>query len=199
MKVNVDHCGIVILAAGRSSRLGRPKQLLMHNGKTLLRLAVNHALNTHFEPVAVVLGANYNEITDELNDLPVTIIYNSKWDEGIALSIQSGIKKIIENHPETDGIILMVCDQPYLDSKLLLSLQEKQKETGLPIIASHYANKMGTPALFHKQYFIELMELTGDAGAGKLISANLNKTASVEFPEGIMDIDTIEDFNALHS
>jgi molybdenum cofactor cytidylyltransferase len=199
MNIKISNIAIIILAAGTSSRLGSPKQLLSYKGKNLLRHTVDEALETGCQSVFVVLGANSELLRNELKDKPVSIVENTGWQEGMASSIRCGLETITNTILRPDSIIFMVCDQPYVSSSLLLNLVNKKNETGLPIVASSYDDKMGTPALFHKSFFPALMELKGDKGARKLIADNPDKVATVSFPEGITDIDTKEDFEKLVS
>lgn len=198
LNTTIGKSAIVILAAGTSSRLGSPKQLLSFKGKNLLRHSVDAALETGCQSVFVILGANIDIIRKELKDKPVIIVENTGWQEGIASSIRCGLENISNTILRPDCVIFMVCDQPYVTSSLLLSLLEKRQETGMPIVASSYDDKIGTPALFHKSFFPALMELTGDKGARKLISDNPEKVAAVSFPEGITDIDTASDYELLN-
>ena len=197
MQPAIKHCAIVILAAGVSTRMGSPKQLLAYKGQNLLRHSVDTALETGCQSVFVVLGANMELLKKELKDKPVIIIENKNWEEGMASSIRSALQNITGTILRPDCIIFMVCDQPFVNSSLLLNLLEKKQQTGMPIVASSYGDKMGTPALFHKSFFSALMELKGDKGAGKLISDNADKVATVSFPQGITDIDTEEDYELL--
>jgi molybdenum cofactor cytidylyltransferase len=194
---SIEKHAIVILAAGSSSRLGSPKQLLSYKGKNLLRHAVDEALETGCQSVFVVLGANIEIIRNELKDKPVIIVENAGWEEGMASSIRCGLENIMNTIPGTGHIIFMVCDQPYVSSSLLLKLSAKKKETGMPIVASSYGDNIGIPALFHKSFFPALLELKGDKGARKLISDNPEKVATIPFPEGITDIDTVSDYELL--
>ena len=198
-QLKISNIAIVILAAGISARMGSPKQLLSYKNKNLLRHTVDEALATGCETVFVVLGANLDLLRNELRDKPVSIIENKGWQEGMASSIRCALEKIAGTILRPDSIIFMVCDQPYVSSSLLLSLISKKQETNLPIVASSYENKSGTPALFHRSMFPALMELTGDKGARKLIADNPGKVATVLFPEGITDIDTKEDYEKLVS
>jgi molybdenum cofactor cytidylyltransferase len=193
----ISDMAIVILAAGKSKRLGSPKQLLSFNGKNLLQHAVDEALGTGCQSVFVVLGANINLLKKELKDKPVIVIENAAWQEGMASSIRCALQNIMNTILRLDSVIFMVCDQPFVCSDLLLALVEKKQETGKPIAASMYADKKGTPALFHRSLFPELMKLTGDKGAGKLIADNPDKVATVSFPEGNIDIDTASDYELL--
>ena len=193
----VEHCAIVILAAGISNRLGSPKQLLTFNGESLVKHSVNAALKTKMRPVIVVAGANNEAVKKELKGMEIEIADNENWQEGIASSIRCGLSHAQKLNDALNGIIFMVCDQPFITTKLLESLLMKQYETGLPIVASSYGNTTGVPALFHKIYFQELMELKGDSGARKLIKEHGDMVASVDFPKGIIDIDTKKDYEDL--
>jgi molybdenum cofactor cytidylyltransferase len=193
----IGNYAIVILAAGKSARLGSPKQLLSYKGKNLLKHAVDTAFGTGCQSVFVVLGANIELLRKELKEELVTIAENTGWEEGMASSIRCGLENIMKSGISPDSVIFMVCDQPYVSSSLLLSLVEKKQETGLPIVASMFDDKKGTPALFDKTIFPELMKLTGDKGARKLISDNPGKVATVLFPRGETDIDTASDYELL--
>jgi len=133
----------------------------------------------------------------ELRDKPVIIVENKGWQEGIASSIRCGLENILNTILRPDCVIFIVCDQPYISSSLLSGLIEKRQETGMSIVTCNYGDKIGTPALFHKSFFSELMKLKGDKGAGKLIADNPEKVTTVSFPEGITDIDTAEDYELL--
>ncbi|MDP4264591.1 MAG: nucleotidyltransferase family protein [Bacteroidota bacterium] len=197
MRYTVEHCAIVILAAGKSSRLGSPKQLLAYRGKSLLQHAVTTALQTTMRPVVVVVGANSNLVKKEMEGMQVEIAYNEGWQEGMASSLRCGLAAVQKMSDLTDGIIFMVCDQPYVTQSLLEGLLQAQHETGLPIVASSYEDKLGTPVLWHKTFFAELMELKGDTGARKLIKQHEDLVTTVAFPKGIIDIDTKKDYEGL--
>jgi molybdenum cofactor cytidylyltransferase len=197
MHYTVDHCAIVVLAAGMSRRLGSPKQLLVHQGRSLLRHAVDIALQTTMRPVVVVLGANNDLVKQELEGMEVEVVDNKEWQEGMASSLRCGLVAVQKMSPEVDGIIFLVCDQPYVTKLLLNSLLQVQHETGLPIVASCYEDKLGTPVLWYKTFFGELMDLKGDTGAKKLIRQHEDLVATVAFPKGSIDIDTINDYENL--
>ena len=161
----VEHCAIVVLAAGAGSRLGNPKQLLVYHGKSLLQHATLAALQTNLQPVVVVTGANSGVIKKQIKGIKVSMAENKDWQEGMASSLRCGLAAVLKIKPETDGIIFMVCDQPHVTESVLRCLLKAQQETGLPVVASSYENKLGTPALFHKSFFAGLMKLKGDTGA----------------------------------
>lgn len=193
----VEHGAIVVLAAGMSSRLGSPKQLLVYQGKSLLKHVVNAALQTSMRPVVVVLGANSDAVKKEIEGTELMVVENEGWEEGMASSLRCGLAAVQKISADVDGIIFMVCDQPFVSKSLLESLLQAQHETGLPIVASSYEGKLGTPALFHQSLFAELMELKGDTGARKLIREHEDLVKTVAFPKGIIDIDTKADYDTL--
>ena len=186
-----------MLAAGTSSRLGQPKQLLQYNGKTLLKHAVDEATNSNADMIVVVLGANAGLLLKEIDDSRVTVVENKKWEEGMASSIRMGLNTLLQNKSNIEAVIFVVCDQPFVSAALLNDLIKTQKETGKPIVASNYGEAIGPPALFHRSFFPELMQLKGDAGARKSIQQHSDEVATILFTKGKMDIDTIEDYEAL--
>ncbi len=187
--------GIIILAAGSSSRLGRPKQNLIYEGQTLLQRAIKAALATGCHPVIVVLGGNTEAIKPTIADTPVTIIYNDDWQEGMSSSIRVGINELKKSEIKMDSVILMLCDQPYVDAKLLLQLIPKDKSKA--IVACAYSGTIGPPVFFDGFYFPELLLLNGKEGAKKLLVKYADRVATVPFPQGSIDIDTIEDYEGL--
>jgi molybdenum cofactor cytidylyltransferase len=191
---NIRNCAVVILAAGQSSRLGQPKQLLKYQNKTLLQHAIDTAKQSSVRSIIVVLGSNAEVILNEIDRSDIQVVKNDDWESGMASTIRSGIQGLQTN---TDAAILMVCDQPFVTPDLLNSLIEKQKETSKSIIASQYGETIGTPALFYKQFFSELMVLKDDAGAKKIMLRYPDLVETVSFPQGGIDIDTIDDYKAL--
>jgi molybdenum cofactor cytidylyltransferase len=197
MENRVKNCAIIIMAAGKSSRLGSPKQLLPYQGSTLLRHSVEAALDADCGPVMVVTGAVGEEIKKAIKDLPVELVDNPGWEEGMASSIRVGLQHMLKAHPDTDGIIFMVCDQPFVSKSVLLCLIETHKKEGKAITAAGYGGKAGTPALFHCSFFERLMELKGDKGARMLIASCPADVSIVPFEEGAIDIDTKEAYAQL--
>ena len=189
--------GVILLAAGSSSRLGRPKQLLSYDGQTLLQHTVQVASASNAHPVVVVLGANAEMIRDHIKDLDVVLVDNPDWQEGMASSIRSGINSFTEFAPDTEGIILMVCDQPHVTSSLLNEIITAHKRTGKPIVASSYEATFGPPVFFHRSLFDELLQLKGDIGARSIVRQHTDEVEVTPFPEGVFDIDTEADFKKL--
>ena len=188
---------VIILAAGRSARLGSPKQLLSYRGKTLLQHTIDTALESQASPILVVLGSGKDAIKKELEQKQVFILENSSWESGMASSISCGITNLQELAPESKAVILMVCDQPFVNAKLLNNLITKHKDTRQSIVASSYANTLGTPALLHQSLFSELLVLEGESGAKSLIKKYSLQTGFVSFDQGSIDIDTRENYRNL--
>ena len=193
----MNNCAIIILAAGSSSRMGRPKQLLPYNGKSLLEHTVDMANDADANPVIVVLGANATLLEKEIKEKKIHIVENKEWKEGMASSVRCGLNTLLHIAPSADAVIIMVCDQPFVSSSLLNEMIAVQKRTGKPIVSSQYDTAIGPPALFHKTIFPELLELKGDAGARKIIEQQRNEVAIVLFTNGNIDIDTERDYKAL--
>jgi molybdenum cofactor cytidylyltransferase len=198
-KVRANRCGIVVLAAGMSSRLGTPKQLLVYEGKTVMVHAVETALGTGMQPLVVVLGAHAELLEKELEATKgVKIVINQGWQEGMASSIRIGVQAAMDSEPGMDALIVMVCDQPFVTGSVLKELFNTQQTSGMPMVASVYEGVSGVPALFHRNFFQSLLKLTGDRGAKKLLKDHSDLVALVNFPEGQTDIDTVQDFLKLN-
>lgn len=189
---------IVILAAGPSSRLGQPKQLIKWQGEPLLRLMVQIALQTSAGHIVVVLGAHAEKIIHILDGKPVHVTINTQWPDGIGSSIRHAVRIIKQNFAHTKAVIFMVCDQPFLTTEHLQKLINHYLSYGSPIIASFYNGIAGVPALFDKAFFNKLLQLKPDEGAGKIIRSSL-QTAFIDFPEGKFDIDTSADLRELEN
>jgi len=181
---------IIVLAAGGASRMGLPKQLLQYRGKSLLRRAAETALGTHPAEVVAVIGFESDRMKHELDDLPVRLITNQGWQEGIASSIRAGIAEI----PVTvEASLMLLCDQPFVTSDLLLRLITACTDEK-PIAATGYEQTFGVPACFKRSLFAELLALQGDAGAKRVIHRDQRRVTTVPFPEASVDIDTLEDY-----
>lgn len=194
MHVQILHPAIILLAAGQSRRLGRPKQLLERAGESLLTKTVNAALGIDGVPVVVVLGAHAERMMPLLSDPRLVVVQNPDWPEGMASSVRCGLTVTRNRFPDTDGMLVIVCDQPGLDTLALQRLIELQRNTGLPAAAASYAGRLGTPAIFHARLFADLMKLSGDRGARQLLQDLGSDVAVLPFEEGALDIDTEEDY-----
>lgn len=186
----------IILAAGGSTRLGEPKQLLTDEGTTLVRRITEAALSLQTGPVLVVLGANEEHIRPELVDLPIHTPVNSHWQDGLASSIQVGLQRMCDE--PVDAFLIVLTDQPSVTAELLQALITTQQQTGRGIVACRYGElgHLGVPALFDIRYRSEFMRLSGDMGARKLIQQYANDCSEIPFPLASIDLDTRQDVDA---
>jgi len=184
--------GALILAAGSSSRLGQPKQLLVFKGQPLIVRTAEATLAAGASPVIVVLGANAEKIRAVLVQLPVVIVENAAWSEGMGSSIRTGLLALESAAPTLDAALIAVCDQPHFSAtatgKLCAALSGD-----VTISATRHAAGAGVPALFTRAHFPALRALRGHEGARQIIAAHAATTAIVELPELALDIDTPED------
>jgi molybdenum cofactor cytidylyltransferase len=192
-----EQVGIILLAAGGSSRLGKPKQLLLYKGQTLLQNTLSVALTSNAQSVMVVLGANADILQTEITNGKIHVVVNDDWQEGMGSSIRTGVKAITEINPSTEGVILLVCDQPFINSALLNNLITAHQKTGKEIVACTYGNTFGPPVFFHQSLFSELLQLKGDTGARSIVQKHLDNMEAIPFPEGIFDIDTKGDYEKI--
>lgn len=188
--------GIIILAAGNSSRLGEPKQLLEYKGKSLLHHVTRQALKIT-GAVVVVSGFNNNLIENEIKNLQIITAYNPQWQEGMGSSIRVGVERIINEFPMIENLIIAVCDQPFINSSVFSELIIKKQQDQKGIIASAYAGVLGTPVMFDRKYFGELCKLSGNEGAKKLLHVFSQDVGSIDFEKGCIDIDTKDDYEQL--
>lgn len=186
---------VIVLAAGSSSRMGQSKQLLEVKGEPLLVGAVRSAVSCGAKEVVVVLGSNEQDHRDLISGLPVRIVSNHYWRGGMGSSIKTGLQYLISLVPETRAVILMVCDQPSLTSTHLKRLINEYNRSKKPIIASWYSGTAGVPALFSRSFFSNILMLGDAQGAKKIIDQFPENRLVVEFPEGAVDLDTVDDYN----
>jgi molybdenum cofactor cytidylyltransferase len=197
MSAPIQYPAILIIAAGQSKRLGSPKQLLVFEGETLINRQIRIITGAVSMPVYLVLGAHAISIRSQLSNSAVSVVMNENWEEGMASSIRVGIDVIMNKNPSIDGVMIVVCDQPFLDASILQSIFSLQKSSLQSIVACSYDGIIGTPVLFHKTMFEKLLALEGDIGARKIINDNPDEVAILSFEKGIVDIDTLEDYQKL--
>ena len=187
----------IIVAAGESSRLGQPKQLVMFEGEPLLQRAVRSAQESGVAHVFVVLGAHHQEIQAAVQLGHTSVILNNEWHEGLASSVRAGVNAV-ESKIETTGVLLMTCDQPHVStSHLKKMLAEFDAHGGVGLIASTYSGIRGTPAIFPRSLFSGLLALRGDRGARSLLVNTPLPVTEIELDGGEIDIDRPEDLAQL--
>jgi molybdenum cofactor cytidylyltransferase len=189
--------GIIILAAGSSSRMGQAKQQLVYQEKTLLQLAIQAAIGVDDAKVLVVLGADHQTIMADVDSKLVSIVVNPDWEQGMASSIRAGIAALQELYPQIESALIMLCDQPFVDAALLQQLVDASVQNPDLIVASAYQNTVGVPVLLGKHWFDKLVTLQGQEGAKQLLMQHPDNVIAVPFEKGGIDIDTPQDYKSL--
>lgn len=191
--------GLIILAAGASVRMGKSKQSLDFEGKTLLQRTIQTALDSECRPIVVILGSQIDVLKNEIKNFDVQIVENADWEKGMSSSIKTGLEKILEINNRISGVVIMVCDQPFVSAELINRLVKDYRETENLIVASRYSETLGVPALFSSRIFPRLLTLENEGGAKKIIEQFQNETVAVPFEKGDIDIDTPDDYLKLCS
>ena len=189
--------GAVILAAGESSRFGRPKQLVQFRGKSLVRRVVDAAKDANCSAIVVVLGSRREQIERELKETDAIVAENEDWRRGIGSSIRVGVESAVNQAPDIEAIVLLTCDQPFIKTDTIECLIAMREKTKKAIVASSYSETLGVPALFDRSCFQELLALDDETGAKAIILSNRERVAELLFPEGKIDIDTAPDYEKL--
>lgn len=186
----------LILAAGSSSRMGRPKQLLPWKNTTLLGHTILH-LRQVVKDVFVVLGANHSAIKSSIVDTNVHIIYNSSWETGMGTSIATAMATI-SNSDKYDAVLIALADQPLLESEYYQKMTANFRTKEYPIIATSYGKHCGVPAIFDPIFFPEMQVLHADYGAKKLIQKHKAQAKCLVTEYAELDIDTPESYEQLY-
>ncbi len=195
----MDHqndIAILILAAGESSRMGRPKQLLGWKNNTLLGHAIKNARAICPDHVYVVLGANAEKIKKSVEDT-AHFIFNENYKKGLGSSLATGIVSILKSNKKYQAVLVTLCDQPLIDIDYLNQIIETYRKDDSGIIATAYTNRAGVPTLFDKRYFNELLLLNEDFGASQMIKKYHTDLKTLDPKGKALDIDTWDDYEAL--
>jgi molybdenum cofactor cytidylyltransferase len=186
---------VILLAAGSSTRMGAAKQLLDFGGKPMVRHSAESAQSSGCDTVIVVLGAHESEVREALAGLPIEIVVNERWADGMGTSIQAGLRAVEDR--DLGGIILALADQPFVTSGFLRGLAATHQTSGKPIVAAQYSGTAGVPVFFAREAFPLLMALKPEQGCKGVILGHRAETVLVDCPEAAMDIDTPEDYSRM--
>jgi len=183
----------IVVAAGSSSRLGRPKQLLEVGGSPLVVRAIRLLLEQCDAGVLVVTGAHHDAVVESLGDLPVRAIFNPWWREGLGSSIRQGVSGLAD---DGRAVLLMLVDQPEIDANDMAALVSGWLTRPEKIAAAKYAGVAGAPVIFPSSYRASLLKLHGDIGARQILRDTEEPTL-IEMPHAAFDLDTLDDLNNL--
>jgi len=182
----------LLLAAGGSKRLGQPKQLVEFEGKTLIRRAAEALIGAGCSPVVVVLGAEIERSQQELGGTDVEIVINDYWESGMGMSIAFGMRSIVAFETLPDAVLISLCDQPHVTAGKLRPFIDTFGRSRTDVIAAHYNDVAGVPALFSAHLFPDLAALTGERGARDIIR-NSPDAVMIPLPEARFDINSPAD------
>lgn len=189
--------GAVVLAAGGSTRMGEEKQLLVHQGESLVRRAARSARAAVDGPVVVVLGAAAEAVGRELDGLDIVPSPHAEWREGMGSSLAAGVGNLSQLAPYLAGALLLLIDQPLIALPYPASLVAHFRSSDVDLAATRYRREegaaVGPPAVFARHLFPRLMALSGDQGARSLLTdPSLRRTFLTHEPAAI-DWDTPAD------
>jgi molybdenum cofactor cytidylyltransferase len=186
----------VILAAGGSSRMGRPKQLLQFRGRSLLRGAVEAAEAVPVEQVIVVLGCAADQLLPELHGTSATAVLNDNWSEGVSTSLRGGLAAVSS---EARGVFVYPADMPLITPEVLRELMRRQQNSGRPAAMTEAAGVRGVPVFITRSLFPALMIQEGDVGGAQYLRAHPEAVEAVHFPDPdiFRDVDRPEDYDRL--
>jgi CTP:molybdopterin cytidylyltransferase MocA len=186
-------CGLILLAAGGSRRMGRAKQMLPIQDKPLLRFVAERVVRAAVSPVVIVLGAESEKIAPTLAGLPVHLALNSAWAEGMGSSLRVGVNALLERAPQLNALIVALGDQPGLPDGHLDQLIARYRQGGCSLVASQTGPRRVPPVLFGRDWFPRLRQLAGDAGAREILREDRPDFASMPLEDNT-DLDTPEDY-----
>jgi molybdenum cofactor cytidylyltransferase len=216
----------IILAAGGSTRFGKPKQLLDWKGQSFVRVVAETAIHAGLSPVVVVTGANAEQVESAINDLDVTVVRNPHWQSGQGSSIRQGVSslsppslpQIQKNDFDVQqnianfgfgggarraegvgGAMFLLADQPQVNTAIIHALKEKHAEGLYPIVAPMVMDRRGNPVLFDRVTFPDLMNIEGDAGGRAIFHKHRVEYLPWHDESLLLDVDTPEQYQRLIS
>jgi molybdenum cofactor cytidylyltransferase len=195
--MSVASCAAVLLAAGGSRRMGRPKALLEVGGETLLAWAARAASGAGLSPVIAVVGSRGCAVRTEADRLGICTVENRRWREGVASSIRAGVRAACLRQRDLPACAILAVDQPFVDQAALARLRAVFADGGRLAAACRYENALGIPAIFAAPLFGELLRLSGDCGARRLLASDPGRVAALDAPAAAFDCDTPADYARL--
>lgn len=201
MSVDLDPRSIaaILLAAGAATRMGRSKQLLRFQGKTLIERAITQAIDTQLNPVVVVVGAEAHAVRNAISALPVEIAENENWPAGMGSSITRGLERLRQISPDATAVAIVLADQPLVSAKHLSDMRQLLAAKEINIVAAEYNGGLGVPAFFKRELFPQLAALPPGSGARRILRDPGALVSSYLLPEAAIDIDTPADYAALNA
>jgi len=193
MTLGKEPVGAVVLAAGESRRMGEPKQLLPVGGQPMVRRVTEAVCAAGLAQVVVVIGAHAEAVGLAVAGLPVELVLNERWPEGMTSSLHAGLCAM---RREIKAALVVLADQPWLTAELIRALVDCHHATGAPVVAPFYQGQRGRPVLFDRALFPELLAARDDKGRREIIAQHQDQMARVEVQDAALfrDIDTRQDY-----
>lgn len=190
--------GVIILAAGKASRMGEPKALLTYHNRSFLLNTYNIAQSANPKGIVTVLGHYFDQMSAHCNTHKIPFILNEAYEDGMSSSIQCGLTYLLSHFPPLNMVLILLADQPKINAEHISTLLQKVWSSKYLMVCTAYIGTYGVPAVFKKEYFRQLLELKGEKGAKNLIEKGaLNHENTVMCEDGRIDIDTPEDYKNL--
>jgi molybdenum cofactor cytidylyltransferase len=189
----------IILAAGRSSRMGTPKLLLPYNGRPIVNWVLGAACASRVDPIVVILGHEAQQVDAALRaERGFLAIHNQWYAEGMSTSLRIGLAVTSK---DVDGAIILLGDQPLITAEIINAMIAESASAPDAIIAASYQGRRGNPVLFPRRYFAELETITGDEGGRLVLARHLERVRLVEIDDALagFDVDTPEEYQTLIS
>ncbi len=186
----------IILAAGRSVRMGQPKLLLELQGKSLVRHVVENALSSHLDEVLVVIGNDAERVRAEIQSYPVRTVENPLFAEGQSTSLKAGMREIRD---DADAVIVLMADQPFVGPEIIDAIIDHYRDERCSIVAPEYDGQIGAPVLFDRSLFPELLTVSGDKGGRDIVRSHREQVHVVKFDSALAakDIDTWQEYQEI--
>jgi molybdenum cofactor cytidylyltransferase len=190
--------GIIILAAGKASRMGKPKALLPYKGNSFLFHTSQLAKSLNPSVLTCVLGHYYEPMSAHCLENNIPFILNHEYEKGMSESIKCGLLHVLTTFPDLNMVLILLADQPKIDRFHLSAMLQRIRKHKLLLVCTSYSSTLGVPALFSKELFEEILEINGEKGAKTLIQKfAINALNAILYEEGHIDIDTPSDYEKL--
>lgn len=188
----------IVLAAGMSRRLGRPKQLLMLDGTPLIVHIVDRALASNLDGLILVTGAHDADVRAAIEDRNVLLVHNPDFEEGQGSSLAAGITAL---NADVDAAVVLLGDQPGISPEVINRAIKARRESGPPVVMARYGNQLGHPVLFGYELFSKLGNLTADTGGREIVRDHQDSLVLVDGGADAPppDVDTEEAWAQLQS
>jgi molybdenum cofactor cytidylyltransferase len=187
----------IILAAGASTRMGEPKQLLPVAGRPMVRRVSEAVCAAGLAQVVVVVGARAEAVSDAVADLPLQVVTNPHWADGMSTSLHAGMRAL---RPDIQAVLIVLADQPGLQAGMIRAIVDRYRTGDAHVVAPFYAGRRGSPVLFDRALWPELLAIEGDEGGRQIVARYQEQMAHVEVDdlELLRDVDTRDDYAAVN-